>query len=133
MVFPRIGMRVHSWEEGRVELHIDAGTEHLNLAGVIHGGVCATLVDVAGAMAGTHCAYPGRVRKAVTLSITTTYTGQAGEGLLRAVGVRKAGGRKIYNSVVEVFSADGRLLAFGEGTFRLRSGSEDPRGVPLES
>ena len=103
----------------------------MNLGNVIHGGVLATLMDVAGACAGTYCPYPERVRKAVTLSMTNTFTGQAGEGLIHAIGTRRAGGSRIYNSTMEVFDQQGQLLAMGEGTFRLRSSSAGPEGEPV--
>ena len=80
-----IGLHFLEWEEGRAVLGLQVRQEHLNLGNVIHGGVLATLMDVAGACAGTYCPYPERVRKAVTLSMTTTFTGQAGEGLIRAI------------------------------------------------
>jgi uncharacterized protein (TIGR00369 family) len=102
-------------------LGLQIETRHLNLGGVIHGGVLATLMDVAGACAGTWSPDPAHIRKAVTLSMTTTFTGQASEGLVRAVGIRRAGGTRIYNSTMEVFDEKDTLLALGEATFRLRS------------
>ncbi|EKF74941.1 hypothetical protein A11A3_05791 [Alcanivorax hongdengensis A-11-3] len=126
-----VGLRFLHWQEGRVELAVTIRPELLNLGGVIHGGVLATLMDVAGACAGTWCPYPGRIRKAVTLSMTTTFTGQCSAGEIRAVGIRRAGGSRIYNSTMEVFDADNHLLAIGEGTFRLRSGSESADGVAI--
>lgn len=126
-----VGLHFLEWVEGRAVLGLHVRQEHLNLGGVIHGGVLATLMDVAGACAGTYCSHPGRIRKAVTLSMTTTFTGQAGEGLIHAVGTRRAGGSRIYNSTMEVFDQQGQLLAIGEGIFRLRSGSGGPEGEPV--
>ena len=132
MGFPAlVGFHFLEWEDGRAVLGLQVRPEHLNLGGVIHGGVLATLMDVAGACAGTYCADPARVRKAVTLSMTNTFTGQAGEGLIRAIGTRRAGGSRIYNSTMEVFDQQGELLAMGEGTFRLRSSSAGPAGEPV--
>jgi uncharacterized protein (TIGR00369 family) len=127
-----LGYRQAEWVEGRAVIEVDVQPHHINLAGVIHGGVLCSLLDVVMAQAGTYCPFPGRIRKAVTLSMTTTFTGQAGRETIRAVGVRRAGGSRIFNSSGEIFSADGRLLAMGEGTFRLRSGGEKPEGEPLE-
>ena len=126
-----VGLHFLEWVEGRAVLGLRVRQEHLNLGGVIHGGVLATLMDVAGACAGTYCPHPDRVRKAVTLSMTTTFTGQAGEGVIRAIGTRRAGGARIYNSTMEVFDQQGQLLAMGEGTFRLRSSSAGPQGEPV--
>lgn len=127
-----IGFEFLEWEEGRVVLGLNVEERHLNLHGAIHGGVLATLLDVAGACPGTYCPYPDRIRKALTLSMTTTFTGQAGIGPIRAIGTKRAGGSRIYNSSVDIVDENGRLLAFGEGTFRLRTGCEDPYGVPAD-
>ncbi|MAX54647.1 MAG: phenylacetic acid degradation-related protein [Alcanivoracaceae bacterium] len=120
--FPaEVGFHFLEWQEGRAVLGLNIDARHLNLANVIHGGVLATLMDVAGACAGTWNADPHSIRKAVTLSMTTTFTGQASDGLIRCIGTRRAGGSRIYNSTMEVFDEHDNLLAMGEATFRLRS------------
>lgn len=126
-----LGYRQVSWEEDRAVIELEIQPQHLNLAGVIHGGVLTSLLDVALAEAGTYCPYPGRMRKAITLSLTTTFTGQCTGGVIQVTGIKRAGGSRIFNSTGEVRDQNGNLLAIAEGTFRLRSGSEDPRGMPL--
>ena len=87
--FPALlGFEFLEWEEGRAVLGLRVEPRHLNLADRVHGGVLATLLDVAGACAGTWCPYPDRIRKAITLSMTTTFTGQSGLGYIRAIGTR---------------------------------------------
>lgn len=128
-----LGFEFVEWVPDRAVLELDIQAWHLNLAGVLHGGILATLLDIAGAAAGSYCPYPGRIRKAITLSMTTTFTGQASAGLVRAIGRRRAGGSRIFNSTVDIVAADERLLAIGEGTYRLRTGSEGLEGVPIEA
>ena len=125
-----LGYRQVAWEDGRAVIELEIQPQHLNLAGVIHGGVLTSLLDVALAEAGTYCPYPGRMRKAITLSLTTTFTGQCSGGVIQVTGIKRTGGRRIFNSTGEVRDQDGNLLAIAEGTFRLRSGSEDPQGMP---
>ena len=72
-----LGYRQVSWEENEAVIELEIQADHLNLGGVIHGGVLTSLLDIAMAEAGTYCPYPGRMRKAITLSLTTTFTGQA--------------------------------------------------------
>jgi len=124
-----LGFRHISWDEKRVELSLTLQQHHLNLGGVIHGGVLTALLDIACAQAGTFCPYKNRIRKAITLSLTSTFTGQCNQGEIRAIGTLRAAGTKIYNSCGEIFDEQGKLLAMGEGTFRLRSGSEETEGV----
>jgi uncharacterized protein (TIGR00369 family) len=126
-----LGFRVTEWSEDRAVVELKLTADHLNRSGVVHGGVLTTLLDTALGFSGLYCPYPGRIRRAVTLSLTTSFTGQAREGVIRAIGTRRAGGRRIYNATGEVLDADGRILALGEGTFRLRSGSETLDGEPL--
>ncbi len=126
-----LGYRQVAWEDGRAVIELEIQPQHLNLAGVIHGGVLTSLLDVALAEAGTYCPYPGRMRKAITLSLTTTFTGQCTGGVIQVTGIKRAGGRRIFNSTGEVRDQNGNLLAIAEGTFRLRSGSENPEGMPL--
>ncbi|MCK7548780.1 PaaI family thioesterase [Marinobacter koreensis] len=126
-----LGYRQVSWEESEAVIALDLQPKHLNLGGVIHGGVLTSLLDIAMAEAGTYCPYPGRMRKAITLSLTTTFTGQCSGGMIRVTGRKRAGGTRIFNSTGEVHDEQGNLLAIAEGTFRIRSGSEKPEGVPI--
>lgn len=126
-----LGYRQTSWEESEAVIELELQPRHLNLGGVIHGGVLTSLLDIAMAQAGTYCPYPGRMRKAITLSLTTTFTGQCSEGTIRVTGHKRAGGTRIFNSTGEVHDNKGNLLAIAEGTFRIRSGSDKPEGVPI--
>ncbi|RFA31374.1 hypothetical protein CAI21_01785 [Alkalilimnicola ehrlichii] len=125
-----LGFRVAEWEENRAVIEMPITDGHLNRSGIVHGGMITTLLDTALGHAGIYCPYPGRVRKCITLSLTTSFTGQASGGILRAVGVRRAGGRRVYAASGEVLDGEGNIIAIGEGTFRLRSGSETLEGEP---
>ncbi|MDX1458488.1 MAG: PaaI family thioesterase [Marinobacter sp.] len=126
-----LGYRQVSWDEGCAVIELPLNPDHLNLAGVVHGGVMSSLLDIVMAQAGTYCPYPNRMRKAITLSMTVTFTGQCSGGTIRVTAHKRAGGRRIFNSTGEVHDAEGNLLAIGEGTFRIRSGSDQPEGVPV--
>ena len=126
-----LGYRQAHWEDGCSVLTVELQPHHMNLAGVIHGGVLSSLLDIAMAHAGTYCPYPGRMRKAITLSLTTTFTGQCRGGIITVTGTKRAGGSRVFNATGEVHDAEGQLLAMGEGVFRIRSGSEGLEGVPI--
>lgn len=126
-----LGYRHVSWEENCAVIELTLQPKHINRGGVIHGGVLASLLDIVLADAGTYCPYPGRTRKAITLSLTTTFTGQCSSGTIRVTGERRAGGQRIFNSTGEARDEAGNLLAIAEGTFRLRTGSEKPEGAPI--
>ena len=119
------------WDDGCATLELAIAHKHCNRAGFVHGGVLGTLIDTACGFAATWCPSPGRVRRVVTLSLNTSFTGPARRGTLRAIGRRKAGGSKIVFCSAEVLDDQGRLIAMGEGSFRYRGGSESPDGVAL--
>ena len=66
-----IGCDVVFWREGYAE--IEAGAEHANRDGIAHGGVLASLVDVACAAADSFDPNPETRRPVMTLAMTTTF------------------------------------------------------------
>lgn len=120
------GFRLVDWSDGAAVLALDLAARHLNRSGVVHGGVLAAMLDVAMGYSGV---YPvdGAPRWSVTLSLTTSFIGQARAGRLTARGRRIGGGRQIYFAEGEVRDAEGALLAAGQATFRLRNSA--PPGV----
>lgn len=125
-----LGMHVVAWSEECAVVELVADERHLNRSGIVHGGVLTSMLDSALSLAGLYCDVPGRVRRGMTLSLTTTFIGPAGPGVLRATGRVRGGGRKVYLASGEVTDAGGELLAMAEGAFRRRGGSESPQGVP---
>jgi uncharacterized protein (TIGR00369 family) len=125
-----LGFRVTEWRDGFVRMEMDVRPEHLNRSGVLHGGIVSALLDTACGYAGTWCTKKGNVRWAVTVSLTTQFTGQTRGGILTTIGRKRGGGRKIYFASAEVLDETGQLLGFGDSVQRYRGGSEDPEGVP---
>lgn len=120
-----LGWVVREQQPKQVTIELPLTAHHLNRSDYVHGGVLASLLDTAMSFAGLYSPDPNEVRKAVTLSMTTTFVSPAREGTLTAIGRVRGGGRKTFMSSGEVFDDEGKLIAFGEGTFRLRSGSEN--------
>lgn len=126
-----IGFRIVEWRDGFARMSLDIGPRHLNRSGVLHGGVISTLIDAAGGYAGCYCPFEGRIRRNVTLSLSVQFLAQASSGSIAAIATVRGGGRRIFNTSVEIADGDGKLLAMGSGTYRYRSGSEAPEGVPV--
>jgi uncharacterized protein (TIGR00369 family) len=126
-----VGYRVLEWREGEATITLTIGPRHLNRAGVLHGGVIATLIDAAGGYAGCHCPHEGRVRRSVTVSLSTQFLAQAKTGVLTARARVRGGGKRLFVSSVEVHDGGGTLVALGEGVYRYKAGSENPEGVPI--
>ncbi len=88
-----------------VELHEDGATlrlalkpEHLNGAGVVHGGVTATLADAAVGVAVTKALK----RRGTTIELKINYLEPAVEGELRARSYILRAGRRVLTARVEV-------------------------------
>ena len=113
-----LGYRLAEWRDDFARLELVLEPKHLNRSGVVHGGVLATMLDVALGYAGVFSAEPGRLRRAVTLSLTTSFLGQAKSGVLNCVARRRGGGKTILMATGEVLDDSGTAIALGEGTFR---------------
>src|SRR5690606_23676674 len=57
-----LGTRVEDWSDGYARISLDLEPHHLNRAGVIHGGVLATLLDHGAGFCGLYCTVPGNRR-----------------------------------------------------------------------
>jgi uncharacterized protein (TIGR00369 family) len=112
-----LGYRLAEWRDDFARLELALEPKHLNRSGVVHGGVLATMLDVTLGYAGVFSAEPGKLRRAVTLSLTS-FLGQAKSGLLNCVARRRGGGRTIFMATGEVLDESGNAIAIGEGTFR---------------
>lgn len=128
--FEYMGFQVSEWDSDYIVLTLHVGPQHLNLHGTLHGGVLTAMIDNACAMAGCYCPTPGHIRKALTLTLTTSFTGQASLGTIRALGRKRSGGRRIFVSTTEIIDENGNLIAIGEATNRYARGSELLHGVP---
>ncbi|MCG5238593.1 PaaI family thioesterase [Azospirillum doebereinerae] len=125
-----LGYRLSRWEEGLAEMELPLTAAHLNRAGVVHGGVLMSLLDTVSGFSVTFCPVEGRLRRAMTLSLSTSFLGQARDGTLVATGRLRGGGRKIVGAAAEIRHREtGALLATSEGMFKYRPGSENREGI----
>jgi uncharacterized protein (TIGR00369 family) len=110
-----IALQVEAGEEGTGTVLLDAGDEHLNPHGTVHGGVLASMIDVA---MGTAVAAAGG-ESPVTVALTVTYLEPGQPGRLEArARVRKRGKRLIVVEAEVV--QDGDVVADALGTFSVK-------------
>jgi len=113
-----IGLNATAVEDGYAVMELVIGAEHLNSQGALHGGIIATMIDHAGGIAGCLCKETGKMRKAVTVSLTTSFLAPTSSGKVTATGRKRPGGRRIFVSTTEIIDANGKLIAVGEATYR---------------
>jgi len=113
-----IGMIVRELTANQAVMELAIGPQHRNSHGSLHGGVLASIIDNTGGLAGCYCPSSGNIRKAVTLSLTTSFVASVSSGVIQATGRKRSGGRRIFVSTIEVTDEAGNLIALGEATYR---------------
>lgn len=110
-----VGARVDEADDGRAVVTLDAGDDHANRHGTIHGGAVATLVDTAMGAA-VYSKFDGE-QAPVTIEMKVTYLEPASIGRLTAKAEVRRAGKRITIVETEVLSEDGVMVAHGIGTF----------------
>jgi uncharacterized protein (TIGR00369 family) len=107
-----VALEIEPEGDGSSVVAVEAGEQHLNPAGAVHGGVLATMIDVA---MGTAVATTGG-QSPVTVALTVTYLEPGRAGRLEArARVKKRGSRLM---VVEAEVVQGEaVVADALGTF----------------
>ena len=111
-----LGVRDRSAEDGRSRLELDAGEQHLNGAGTVHGGVLATLVDTA--MGHAVASSTGEGELPATSQLTVTYLRPGKPGTLVATAAVRKRGENLTICEAEV-EQDGEPLVHALATFAL--------------
>lgn len=114
------GIRLVDARPGEAEVAFDAGPEHVNLQGLVHGGMLATLADTAMGLAARTTLEPGRRHVTVQLGLEFLSPGRRGRIVARGRTVKV--GRQLAFAEADVMDADGRLLARAHSTLSVTSG-----------
>ncbi|MCW2680251.1 MAG: thioesterase superfamily protein [Frankiales bacterium] len=110
-----VALEVEPVEEGTGRVCLDAGEEHLNPHGTVHGGVLATMIDVA---MGTAVATTGG-ESPVTVSLTVTYLEPGQPGTLVATARVRKRGKRLIVVEAEVVQGDD-VVADALATFSVK-------------
>lgn len=107
--------------DGCARAGLTIGDAHLNSQGILHGGMIATLLDVA-------CGNTASARfdreahpPVLTLSLNISYVAGASGGRVTATGRYTGGGRNLAYVSGELRAEDGALLATAAGVFKRRT------------
>ncbi|MBR5095377.1 MAG: PaaI family thioesterase [Oscillospiraceae bacterium] len=107
-----VGLQPEAVGQGWCRVVCPIRPEHLNPQGGVHGGMSATLMDVA---AGISAIYAGEgARPIVTRSASAHYLRPLKGGSMRAEGRVVKAGRHICLSRVEVYDEEDRLCCVGD-------------------
>jgi uncharacterized protein (TIGR00369 family) len=114
------GIIIIDWQDSLASLKVDLTHDHLNPLGLVHGGLYASMLDVALAMSGSYLPAPDGLYPGLTLSLTTQYVAplQLEDGFAVAKARRTGGGKSVFFAEGEVLSPDGRVIASASGVFK---------------
>jgi uncharacterized protein (TIGR00369 family) len=110
-----LGLRVDEARAGAVSLSLETAPEQRNLQGLVHGGVLATLADMAMGLAVRSAIEEGR--RHVTIELGVHYLRPARPGRVSARGETVRVGSQVAFARAEIVDAGQRLLATATGTF----------------
>jgi uncharacterized protein (TIGR00369 family) len=111
-----LGSRDWSSGDGRARLELDVTDQHLNRAGTVHGGVLASLMDMAMGQAVRSTTGEGDVPATSQLTVTYLRPGSPGSGPLVVTAAVSKQGEDLTVCQADVEQAD-RSLAHALATF----------------
>ena len=114
-----VGIEVLKLGGGKSVLQLELKEHHFNLYGIPHGGVHATLLDIA---MGTAASFPdssGKEVDSVTLNLSVDYIAPPSSGILTAKGKITKKGKSIAYCTAEILDQDKTLIASGRSIFKL--------------
>lgn len=123
-----LGFRLTTWKEGFARLEMPVRKDHRNTVGYLHGGVVSSLLDIAGAVAGSHGVSKELV--SVTVNLNTNFMSPHTGAIAIAEGELIRSTKTLFFAQSKLIDADSnRLCAIATGTFKrqLRK-SEVPSG-----
>ena len=104
--------------EGDAACWLDIGPTHISRNNLLHGGLMATLLDVACGNAASLSYEKGVHVPVLTVSLNILYVAPVGSGRVTATGRVSGGGRKICYASGELRDSDGNLIASATGVFK---------------
>jgi uncharacterized protein (TIGR00369 family) len=109
-----VGMRLVSAERGHTVFELDAGPQHANPMGTLHGGIVCDVADAA--MGTAWVSTLAEDETFTTLELKINFTRPFWTGPLRAESRVVHGGRTIGVTECDVRDAEGRLIAHATST-----------------
>ena len=122
-----LGMEITEFSEGSCVVELTVGQKHLNMGGMAHGGVHATLLDTA--MGGTLVSIISKEEWCATAQLDISYLNAVNEGdhlVATAEVVRK--GRNLAHVEGKLTTGEGNLVATAKGTWAIWGSRPKSRG-----
>jgi uncharacterized protein (TIGR00369 family) len=123
----RLGIRVESVEPERVRLRVPYKDENSNPGKALHGGVAASTINIAGALAASTKLEAAPSVETGTLDLSVSYLAAAiGEDIVATAEILRRGKEIVYSDV-DVRNDAGKRIAHGLVTYRAFDHATEPR------
>jgi uncharacterized protein (TIGR00369 family) len=109
-----LGMEMTELEPGRAVLQMEAGPQHANPMGTVHGGVLTTLADIA--MGAAYVSLLEMDDTFTTLELKINFLRPVWRGRLTAVGTVRMNGKSVGLAECDITDDQGRLIAHASST-----------------
>lgn len=104
-----VGFRLAAFENGTARMELQAGSQHHNPMGIVHGGILCDLADAAMGVAVAATLEEGE--SFATLQLSASYLRPVKEGLLIAAGRVIHRGRSVCHAEAEIADGEGKPVA----------------------
>ncbi len=114
-----LGFRLAEWKDGFARLEMPVRPEHQNTVGYLHGGVIASLLDIAGAVSGSYGISKEFVSVTINLNCNYIAPHQADAVIVEGEIIRKT--RTLFFAQSRLYDPNhNRLCATSTGTYKPR-------------
>lgn len=122
-----LGFRLAQWKNGFARLEMDVRPEHRNTVGYLHGGVISSLLDIAGAVSGSHGISNEIV--SVTINLNTSFMAPHRSDQAVAEGELIRSTRSMFFAQSKLYDpVNNMLCATATGTFKRREREKSGSG-----
>lgn len=112
-----LGFRLTEWKEGFARVEMDVRPEHRNTVGYLHGGVISSLLDIAGAVAGSYGIADEFVSVTINLNCNFMSPHRAETVVAEGELIRRT--KSLFFAQSRLFDPDNkRLCATATGTYK---------------
>jgi uncharacterized protein (TIGR00369 family) len=119
-----LGFRLTTWKEGFVRVEMPVRREHRNTVGYLHGGVIASLLDIAGAVSGSYGIDEDYV--SVTINLNCNFIAPHKSEHVVAEGELIRTTKSLFFAQAKLFDPENkRLCATATGTYKPRRRQKD--------
>jgi uncharacterized protein (TIGR00369 family) len=120
-----LGFRLTAWKEGFVRVEMPVRLEHRNTVGYLHGGVIASLLDIAGAVCGSYGIEKDFVSVTINLNCNFIAPHKADHVVAEGELIRTT--KSLFFAQAKLFDPDNkRLCATSTGTYKPQRRTLDP-------